>query len=51
MEDRAFQDLTKDELLREWHAVKMQRQRRSFRINEPQWKRLNALIEKKNVGL
>jgi hypothetical protein len=45
-----FQDLKKDELLRSWHAVRMQCQGKSFPITHAQWKRLNELIYKKNEG-
>ena len=45
-----FQDLKKDEILCNWHAVKMQCQGKSFAITQEQWKRLNELIDKKNHG-
>ena len=45
-----FQDLKKDELLRNWHAVKMQCQGKSFAISHEQWKHLNELVDKKNEG-
>ncbi len=45
-----FQDLKKDALLRNWRAVKMQMQGKSFPITSEYWVRLNELVEEKNTG-